>query len=400
MQEFLALAGGWSVHRCLRHLVALVMLSMLGACQFAGAQRSGFVSFDRNIIDDEAGEARALAIVDIDGDGLQDLLVLPRDGQVLHWYRNPDWQRAEIVIDGLRLQAMATHDVTGSGLNDLVVAGLADGGSEVVLRWLQNPRQFPGDLTEGAWASHRLSSVASSRQLAWADVSGRQSPVLVNLPQQPDREPLMAWSVPLEARQSWGGVALGFAGSSDGELLVYDWNGDGREQLLLSAERGVEVLSLASRGRFIDLQSIVETDAGVGAFAVGHTGRTDRRFLATIEPPQGNQVVVYRPQPDGSQPWSREVLEEQLGRGRTLLAADLNNDGFDEIIAGDAQRPYGLYIYRYDRETRGWRRSTLDSGRVAVSDLMAADITGNGFKDIVAVGDATANVVIFRNGGR
>lgn len=58
--------------------------------------------------------------------------------------------------------------------------------------------------------------------------------------------------------------------------------------------------------------------------------------------------MVYRPQADDSEPWRLEVIDESL----------------------------------------------------AVSGLAVADLTGNGYPEIVAVGAATGNVVIYRNSGR
>ena len=56
------------------------------------------------------------------------------------------------------------------------------------------------------------------------------------------------------------------------------------------------------------------------------------RFLAAIEPWHGNQVSVYS-RTAGAQ-WERQVIDDALVDGHTILTADLNGDGTDEIIAG------------------------------------------------------------------
>jgi hypothetical protein len=44
-----------------------------------------------------------------------------------------------------------------------------------------------------------------------------------------------------------------------------------------------------------------------------------------------------------------------------------------------------------------WRRTLIDPAGVAVEDLAAADLDGDGRQDIVAVGRATKNVRIYWN---
>jgi len=47
-----------------------------------------------------------------------------------------------------------------------------------------------------------------------------------------------------------------------------------------------------------------------------------------------------------------------------------------------------------------WTRNDVDEGGVAIEDLAAADLDGDGKIDIVAVGRATKNVRIYWNKGK
>ena len=120
------------------------------------------------------------------------------------------------------------------------------------------------------------------------------------------------------------------------------------------------------------------------------------RFVATVEPWHGNQVVVYT---GAEMPWNRSEIDDSLARGHALITADLNNDDVEEIIAGGSSEPRQLAIYQYDENAQRWRREDLDTG-VAVSGLAAADVDGDGDIDLVAIGSATRNVVFYRNQGR
>ncbi|MEX2560474.1 MAG: FG-GAP-like repeat-containing protein, partial [Pirellulales bacterium] len=80
-----------------------------------------------------------------------------------------------------------------------------------------------------------------------------------------------------------------------------------------------------------------------------------------------------------------------------------DGDGDQELIAGvrddkdDANRR-GLRIY--DPRPTGpadWKHHRVDAGGVAIEDLAATDLDGDGRIDIVAVGRQTQNVRIYWN---
>jgi len=406
-----------SMKQYIAWFVMLPVLFAVSSCQSADAQRSGFVSFQREVIDDSFPGGYGVSIADIDGDGRLDILALGYVPGTLAWYRNPDWQRQAIDTGTERLIDVAPHDITGNGLTDLVLASefrLNDPDSGGLVSWLENPRGLPSDTADGNWARHDIDRIPTSHRLRWADVSGRSVPVLINLPivgqgaAAPEYEggvALTAYTVPGNPQSRWPSVVLDDSLEMAHGLTIIDWNGNGREQMLTASFDGVHLFSLASRNRLVDRQVIIEAQPGqrpaIGAsdVVVGHSGGSDNRFLATIEPWHGNEVVVYRPGPEGSDPWHREVIDTTLSTGHALLTADLNNDGNDEVIAGGRGQPYSLNIYRYDPASGSWDRRSLDS-RVAVSGLAVADITGNGFLDIVAVGSGTSDVVLYRNSGR
>jgi hypothetical protein len=109
-----------------------------------------------------------------------------------------------------------------------------------------------------------------------------------------------------------------------------------------------------------------------------------RRFLASIEPWHGNQVVVYTRQ--GNQ-WQRQVLDESLDGGHTVQAADLDGDGNDELIAGGRGKPFSTYLYKAEdaRGTR-WSRATLDDGGMGPAACVVADLNTDGRLDLACIG--------------
>src|SRR5439155_21357820 len=137
--------------------------------------------------------------------------------------------------------------------------------------------------------------------------------------------------------------------------------------------------------------------------------KNGRKFIATIEPWHGDQVVVYTQPADPDMLWDRHVIDEQLRWGHAVWCADLDGHGNEELIIGvrgaggklTPQDRAGVRIYKVqDDKGASWVRQMVDEGGVAVEDMAAADLNGDGRVDIVAVGRQTRNVRVYWNLGK
>jgi hypothetical protein len=123
---------------------------------------------------------------------------------------------------------------------------------------------------------------------------------------------------------------------------------------------------------------------------VGSSG--GRRFLAAIEPWHGNQVAVYH---DKGSDWQREVIDDTLVDGHTIVTGDLDGSRNDAIVAGFRAKPLRVYIYTSDGKQ--WNRQTLDDGGMGAAACAVADLNQDGKLDIACIGSATHNLKWYEN---
>ena len=114
-----------------------------------------------------------------------------------------------------------------------------------------------------------------------------------------------------------------------------------------------------------------------------------------------------------AKPGFRTVLTDKLAWGHALWCVDMDGDSDQELIVGQrdpnksnagTDNPVGPGIFVYDpnssKTPMTFERQIIDDGTVAVEDLVAEDLDGDGKPEIIAGGHATHNVKIFWNKGK
>jgi len=179
------------------------------------------------------------------------------------------------------------------------------------------------------------------------------------------------------------------------------------EDLVTASFQGVHLLSNDAKNGKVNIVRIgsgLEADApGKGSSEV-RLGKLSakQRFAATIEPWHGNQVVVYE-EPESQQSshsmWPRKVIDDQLKWGHAVVTLNLDQDPEEELAIGvrDDLSPHRCGVRVYDRLKDGsWARTLIEPGQVAVEDMVSADLDGDGRPELIAVGRATHNAVVYR----
>lgn len=378
-------AGWWWV---------LLALPLLGASP---------ARFREHVLATELKGGYQVVPLDVNRDGQADLVALASGMSELVWFEGPRWERRVLASGMSRMINLTSCSSDAGGYPEIVVAHAFENeakrslGTVSVLRRAGDPLQ--------PWTVTEIDRLPTSHRLRCADFDGSGKPVVVNAPltgiraEKPDfrdQVPLVYYRPGEWKRHLIGEENEGVMHGID----VYDWDGDGRDDILTASFSGIHAYCLGQSGRWRRLE-IAKGDpspwprSGASDVTVGRLGK--RRFLASIEPWHGNQVAVYRQNRGG---WVRQVIDDTLVDGHTIAAADLNNDGLDEIVAGyrGAGRSVHIY-YAGDPEGRSWSRTVLDNGGIAAASCVAVDLNGDNRPDLTCIGSATANLKWYENLG-
>jgi hypothetical protein len=321
----------------------------------------------------------------------------------LVWFENPGWQRHVLVSSLTAAINCAAWDIDGDGIPEIALAHQFSNDPAKSIGIL-SLLKHKGDPTQ-PWEMTEIDRLPTSHRLRWADLDGNGKKVLINAP---------LTGAQVKPPEYKGRVSLVFyrpvvwkreiiSDELEGVLhgvYITDWDKDGREDILTASFLGIDLFHGGKDGRWQRIRLAEGNPAawpqsGSSEIAVGRLGKD--RFLGAIEPWHGNQVVVYHLQKGA---WQRQVLDDTLSDGHTLLTADLNQDGRDEIVAGYRGQGRRVYIYSAE-DAKGirWSRQILDNGGIAAAGCAIADLNGDRKPDVTCIGSTTANLKWYENLG-
>jgi hypothetical protein len=409
----------------MRLLLILVLLPV-PSLTFA----ADFPKFKTQEIDAGLKIGYAVLTADINGDKKPDIVVVDKHQVV--WYENPTWKK-RIILDGKSKPdnvCAAAVDITGDGLPEIVLGSAwkpADTVNPAQLSWLKR-----GKTLEEEWTLHELPcDEPTVHRVRAFDIDGDGKDEIVHVPlhgkgatpkgNYMDGRPVrvIALKIPAkdpENKENWKVQVL-----SEELHVCHNFHpikspyAENRVAINIVSYEGVSMIgSINGEWNTIRMhegnQANPKSSRGASEIKHGFVAK-ETPSIATIEPWHGNQVVTYA-FVGGKEGWNRRVIDDHLRWGHAVWFANLDGEPGDELIIGVRDDPNpkagdkhterrGVRIYRCtDGKGAKWERMLVDEGGVAVEDLCAEDLNGDGKIDIIAVGRQTMNCRIYWNQGK
>ncbi len=287
-------------------------------------------SWERHVIDDDLVEALAVSVVDLDGDGLPDILGGSAAGAEVAWWRNlggspPAWSRSTI-DDGVP----GAHDVAGADLDgdgDVDVISVSFEDDEIM--WWRN------DGSAGtAWQRFTVASNFDyPTKVAIADVD-HDGDLDVFAVAWHDRQ--IAWW------RNGGGDPIEWTGETIGEGFAgAHWVHAGD----IDDDGWIDVVGAA-----MDL----------------------------------GQVAWWRNDGAGQTSWQKTVITRSLPGAVSAVAGDLDGDGdLDVAGAGWSASGHMAWFENVDGQGATWEFRSIDRSFAQSSSVHVADVDGNGSLDML-----------------
>ncbi len=349
--------------------------------------------------------AEGISLLDMNNDGFLDIL------SGAYWYENPganggEWKQHQFRTVGIHNEFVSDCgewivDVDHDGLPDLVTTGWISNG----LWWYRNPG--PEATAAGTlWKAEKITDSYDTEGGAFADINGDGKPDLALAHYNRSGVIWVDFSADKPRIHHLGGR------EQDGHGIgIADINGDGKADVL-TPHGWFEQID-ANNDKWIWHGDWDLGDAGfpILGYDVNHDGKLDLIYG------QGHGYGLYWLEQAGTTArpkWIRHIIDESFSQSHALALVDIDGDGTPELITGKRYRGHSggdpgsydpIVVYAYKLPTRAQFASTKAGPsftRIALSvngtasagtQFVAADLDHDGDIDLASAGKLGVHVL-------
>ncbi|MEA1875221.1 MAG: T9SS type A sorting domain-containing protein [Bacteroidota bacterium] len=347
-------------------------------------------TFSTHILADPFTRATSLCMVDLDGDGDQDI-VAGSGGQGVCWYENigekPTRFTSHTIDPGLKkVFTVVCGDLDQDGLVD-VAAGSWDDNDVV---WYRNT----GD---GGWDKTYVDqNLVNVHELFICDLNQDQKPDL--LAAGAGENKVVWYRNEMGEASQWSKqfVDQEFGGARS--VAAADLDGDGDLDIVGGASDVNEVsIWMNLGGDPAEWEKTVITNTFTGSHRVqiadiNHDGLPDVLGAAWGV----NEVSWWENNGDQADQWPKHVLNNALSLSMTALASDLDSDGDLDVIGAGLNGEVSWYE-NTDGHGVQWRTRIIDQDLAGAWPVCVGDVDGDKDLDIVVGGDQGNQIRWYEN---
>ena len=278
-----------------------------------------------------SGSVKAVQVLDIDGDGLSDLLLV-------NWEdRNPFRFRLqqkggtlgpEVYFPMPAIRSYAADNLETNSKTDIITIAQNSGRAQISTFTRKPADPLSGTFRQGQLQVLPLNKTEQAhRGLLWADVNGDGLPDL--LVAQPDSGQIAIYLQKQDGTLASPKMFPTLAGVAD--LAVGDWDGDGKQDIfMLSAdEHQIGVAHLDENER-LPFPTLISLEGQPLAMAVGTLKPGSKPVLAVIVDQDGKRSLITRTA-DGKS--KTQKLDENFKSNPTSLSfLDVDQDGLTDLV--------------------------------------------------------------------